>query len=91
MVTDPIQHDRAKGVRRPLLRRHSRRVVRGASYSKYDTLYDLWGYNADERDSVEATGDGLFRQVGHGGFRLCLSLPCNDSMGVVQWGQEVTW
>ena len=58
MVTDPIQHDRAKGHRRRRMSRHSRRVVRGASYSKYDTLGALWGYNADERDAAEATGDG---------------------------------
>lgn len=25
------------------------------------------------------------------GLRLSLTLPCNDSTGVVQWGQEVTW
>ena len=62
MVTDPIQHDRAKGDRRR--RRSRRRVIRGASYSIYDTL-------SSRRASTAHASDN----VGHIGFRLCLTMP----------------
>lgn len=82
MVTDPIQHDRAKGDRRR--RRSRRRVVRGASYSKYDTLGVTWS-SSPERHGAGAVDDraGLFT-VENVGFRLSLTLPCNDATGVVQ-------
>lgn len=74
MVTDPIQHDRAKGdsLRRPLWR-----TLRGASYSKYDNSAAAWGSNQKPRDDSgrERAFDFPWDNVGHGGFRLCLTMP----------------
>lgn len=81
MVTDPIQHDRAKGDRLRLMSRHSWRVVRGASYSKYDTLSVAWSFNPERRgggDEARGAANFLWDNVGHGGFigfRLCLTMP----------------
>ena len=61
MVTDPIQHDRAKGDRRRMSRR---RVIRGASYSIYDTL-------SSHRATATAHASD---NVGHVGFRVSLTL-----------------
>ena len=62
MVTDPIQHDRAKGDRRQRMSR--RRAVRGSSYPEYDTLSSRRAATAHASDNF-----------GHVGFRLCLTIP----------------
>ena len=82
MVTDPIQHDRPKGDRRR--RRSRRRVVRGASYSKCDTLGVTWS-SSPERHGAGAVDDwsGDFT-VENVGFRLSLTLPCTSTGSVVQ-------
>ena len=82
MVTDPIQHVRAKGDRRR--RRSRRRIVRGASYSKCDTLGVTWS-SSPERHGAGAVDNwsGPFT-VENVGFRLSLTLPCNVDAGVAQ-------
>ena len=76
MVTDPIQHGAPRSWRG--------RVVRGASYSKYDASRDVLGASPERHGGGRRAERASLFTFANVGFRLCLTLPCNDATGVVQ-------
>ena len=83
MITDPIAHVNESIEHAPVLRGFS--YVSPSRYLRPRQNSPLWCSSTARSESWSANDSAGYS------FRLSLSLPCNDSTGVVQWGQEVTW